>query len=158
MGCYWHGFTTKNHHARLLICAWVIIIRCQPQWHTKCKGYAGGTTTIRTATYYGLKLQGQLDPWKHIGRAKAKRKNLTKRTNNMSQKREEKLFIDSGWSTTPIYGGIRHWDLVMDDNTGFLWSYFLQKKSDTSEVMINLITNLKKLKVEMSGGTYQVQQ
>ena len=63
----------------------------------------------------------------------------------MSQKREEKLFIDSGWSTTPTYGGIRHWDLVMDDNTGFLWSYFLQKKSDTSEVMINLITHLKKL-------------
>ena len=35
----------------------------------------------------------------------------------------------------------------MDDHTGFLWSHFLENKSDTSDVMINLIKHLEKLGV-----------
>ena len=83
----------------------------------------------------------------HCGMSKARQKNLVKQTDIKSQKRGEKLFIDSSWSTQPTYGGTKYWLLVMDDNTGFLWSHFLENKSDTSDVMINLIKHLEKLGV-----------
>ena len=95
-----------------------------------CMGHAGEGSTRWTAAYYGLKLQGKLDPCKHCGLAKARQKNLAKLTDIKSQKRGERLFIDSSWSNTPTYGGTRYWLLVMDDYTGFLWTYFL-KKSQT---------------------------
>ena len=115
----------------------------------KCMAHAGETTTRWTAAYYGLKLQGELDPCTHCGMAKARQKNLVKMTDIKSQIRGERLFIDSSWSTKPTFGGTRYWLLIMDDKTGFLWTYFLHKKSDTSEVMINLITHLDKQGVKV---------
>ena len=42
------------------------------------------------------------------------------------------------------YGGAKFWLLVMDDATGFIWSFFLKYKSQVKDKMIELIKDLDK--------------
>ena len=53
------------------------------------------------------------------------------------------MFDVSSIKTRSI-GGAKYWLLVMDDATGFTWSYFLKKKSEVPMTMVKLIKHLKK--------------
>ena len=94
-----------------------------------CMSHVGEEATRNTAKYYGLTVAGKLDPCTPCGLAKARQKNLAKITDVKSQQRGERLFLDLSWTRQPSYGGSRYWLLIMDDFTGYVWTYFLKEKS-----------------------------
>ena len=55
----------------------------------------------------------------------------------------ERLFFYISSSWTPIFGGKKHWLLVIDDNNSYACSFFLKEKFNLADVMLGLIKNLK---------------
>ena len=55
----------------------------------------------------------------------------------------ERIFIDISSPKTASLGEKHHWLLVVDDCTDMSWSYFLKKKSETSNKINSLIKDLK---------------
>jgi hypothetical protein len=43
------------------------------------------------------------------------------------------------------YGGSKFWALVVDDYSGYCWSYFLKRNSDLKTTLIGLLDELKNL-------------
>ena len=57
--------------------------------------------------------------------------------------------LNISWTNKPSYGGTKYWALVMDDCTGFLWSYFLKEKDELSPNIIALIKHLKTFNINV---------
>ena len=55
----------------------------------------------------------------------------------------EKLFFDISSHLTLTFGGKKHWLLVIDDSSNYVWRFFLKEKSDLADIMLGLIENLK---------------
>jgi transposase InsO family protein len=98
----------------------------------------GADATRLTAKHYGLTVSGKLEPCTHCGMAKARQTNLAKSTDVRSQIKGERLFIDLSWTLQPSYGGTKYWLLVMDDLTGYVWSFFLKTKDEVAETVLAL--------------------
>ena len=45
--------------------------------------------------------------------------------------------------STATVGGKKHWLLVIEDSTDYVWNYFLKEKSELKNVVVCLIKNLK---------------
>ena len=70
---------------------------------------------------------------------KAKQQSVRKMAVVLSKFLGEKLFFDISSPLTPIYGGKKHWLLVVDDSSNYNWSFFQKEKSDLADVMLGLI-------------------
>ena len=55
----------------------------------------------------------------------------------------DRLVLDISLPSTPTIRGKKHWLLVMEDSTKYVWSYVLKEKLDLAGVMMDLIKNLK---------------
>jgi hypothetical protein len=75
--------------------------------------------------------------------AKAKQKNTNKVAKGGSQNSGERIYIDISSIKGENFGGSKFWALIVDDYTDFCWSYFLRKKSDLKEKLVNFIQELK---------------
>ena len=53
------------------------------------------------------------------------------------------VFLDIRSIKTKNFGGAKFWLLLVDDATGFKFSYFLKKKSETAARVVALIKHLK---------------
>ena len=60
-----------------------------------------------------------------------------------SQITSERFFLDISSVKTRSFGGSKFWLLLVDDATGFQFSYVLKKKSETAEKVIALMKHLK---------------
>ena len=52
------------------------------------------------------------------------------------------MFFDVSSIKARSYGGAKYWLLVMDDATGFIWSYFIKFKLQVKDKMVELIKHL----------------
>ena len=68
---------------------------------------------------------------------------MCKKSSKRSNKPCDRLCLDISSPTAKSLGGKQHWLLVMDDCTGYLWSYFLKEKSDLQDEVLGLIKDLK---------------
>ena len=68
---------------------------------------------------------------------------MNKGVSSKSKIPDERIFIDISSPKTATLGGKHRWLLVVDDCTDMTWSYFLKKKSETSDKIILLIKDLK---------------
>ena len=75
--------------------------------------------------------------------SKAKEQDVSKKAVAQSKLLGERLFFEISSPSTPIFGGQKCWLLIIDDNSHFIWSFFLKEKSDLANGMIGLIKNLK---------------
>ena len=62
--------------------------------------------------------------------AKAHQAKVKKLPMQQSKNTGKRLFIDINSPNTPSLGGKTHWLLIVDDCTGYTWSYFQCQKSD----------------------------
>ena len=46
-------------------------------------------------------------------------------------------------SLTTIFGGKKHWLLVIEDSSDYAWGYFLKDKSTLKNVMLGIVNDLK---------------
>ena len=108
-------------------------------------GHFGEEKTRAVAKYYGVKLSGKFEPCSDCAKAKAKQANVPKSIPD--EKRStipgERLFFDISSIKSKSFGGAKFWLLIVDDATGFAFSYFLKKKSETSRKIVSLIEHLK---------------
>jgi hypothetical protein len=81
--------------------------------------------------------------------AKAKQKNTNKVAKGGSQNSGERIYIDISSIKGENFGGSKFWALIVDDYTDFCWSYFLRKKSDLKEKLVNFIQELKTKKIDV---------
>lgn len=106
-------------------------------------GHPSEATTRATAKAYGVKLVGQLKPCENCALSKAKAKKINKAPVKRATTPGGRLCIDISSPSTKSIGGKCHWLLVVDDCTDYAWSFFLKKKSETKDIMIALIKELK---------------
>jgi hypothetical protein len=106
-------------------------------------GHPSLDTTRRTAKFYGIKLTGTMDICENCGLGKSKREAVKKISESSSKIPGERLFIDISSIQAESFGGSKYWLLILDDFTGVSWSYFLKKKSDLSERVMELLKDLK---------------
>ena len=106
-------------------------------------GHPCEATTRATAKAFGVRLIGQMKPCKDCALSKAKAKKISKVPVKRASKPGGRLCIDISSPSTKSVGGKCHWLLVVDDCTDYAWSFFLNKKSETNDIMIALIKELK---------------
>ena len=76
------------------------------------------------------------------GKAKAAAIPKTVEDEKRSKKPGERLAFDVSSIKARSYGGAKYWLLVMDDATGFIWSYFLKFKSQVKDKIVAMIKHL----------------
>ena len=105
-------------------------------------GQPGEDVTRATGKHMDLKITGTFTPCKGCEVAKAKQSRMNK---GVTSKKNpgKRIFIDISSPMTVNLGGKHRWLLVVDDCTNMTWSYFLKKKSETSDKSLSLIKNLK---------------
>jgi len=58
----------------------------------------------------------------------------------------ERLYVDISSNQGVSFGGSKFWALIVDDYSGYCWSYFMKTKSELKERVIDLIKELRNVK------------
>jgi transposase InsO family protein len=98
-----------------------------------------------TGKSFGYDVVGNYMTCEACSVAKARRKNINKDWKGSSITPGERLYVDISSIKGESYGGSKFWALVVDDYSGYCWSYFLKQKSDLKTTLIGLIDELKHL-------------
>ena len=91
----------------------------------------------------GVNLIGKLENCEDCILAKIKQKNVRKQGINKAKTAGERLLIDISLIKGESFGKSKHWLLIEDQFTNMRWSFFLNKRTEMSEKVINLIKELK---------------
>jgi hypothetical protein len=108
-------------------------------------GHVSEEKARAVAKYYGVKLVGKFNPCSACAEAKARQKNIPK---VVSDDRKcdivgERLHMDISSIKEKSFGGAKYWLLVLDEATGYAFSFFLKRKSDTGDTILNLVRDLR---------------
>jgi len=97
------------------------------------------------AKYYGVKLTGKFKVCTHCAEAKARQANIPKDVpeENKTEVPGERLHMDISSIKARSFGGAKYWLLVLDEATGFIFSFFLHRKKDTAQIIVDLIRHLR---------------
>lgn len=101
-------------------------------------GHASMKTCREMAKYYGWIILGQDYVCDSCAHAKAKQKNISKEVTRETTI-GQKMLIDISSIKAKSYGGSKFWLLLMDDASDYCWSYFLKKKSELADCVVNKI-------------------
>jgi hypothetical protein len=89
-----------------------------------------------TAKQLGIKYTDQPHPCEHCAQAKLRIKNIPKVTTHIAATDiGERIMFDISSVKVPSTGGNKHWLLVMDEFSGYIWSLFLPHRSDVTVTM-----------------------
>lgn len=96
------------------------------------------------AKYYGVKLTGKFEVCTHCAQAKARQANIPKEVpeEDKTEVPGERLHMDISSIKARSFGGAKYWLLIIDEATGFAFSYFLKRKNETAQIVVNLIKHL----------------
>jgi len=108
-------------------------------------GHVSEDKTRAVAKYYGVKLVGTFRACSACAEAKARQKNVPK---VVAEDRKcnvigERLHMDISSIKARSFGGAKYWLLVLDEATGYAFSFFLKRKSDTPSTILKLVQDLK---------------
>ena len=97
------------------------------------------------AKYYGVKLVGKFEVCSDCAQAKARQANVNKEVpdENKSNVPGERFHMDISSIKARSFGGAKYWLLVLDEATGFIFSFFLKKKSETAQRIVDLVKHLR---------------
>ncbi len=109
----------------------------------KMLGHPGKETTIKTSKYYGVIVEGNLDPCDACALSKSKQKNVAKKSEVKATRAGERLFMDTSSIKAKSFGGSKFWLLVVDDYTDMCWCFLLKNKSEMCNKMLELVKDLK---------------
>ena len=104
-----------------------------------------------TANYYGIELSGTFPNCVSCSIEKVSQSNIPKENTNKSTIPGDLMYLDISSMTQVSSGGNKHWALMVEEATRYKKSFFLEKKNDEIEVMIDWLKELKnkyKIKVQ----------
>jgi hypothetical protein len=109
----------------------------------KILGHCGEMATRMTGKSFGYDVIDDYMTCEAFSVAKARQKNINKDWKGGSITPGERLYADISSIKGESYGGSKFWALVVNDYSGYCWSYFLKHKSDLRTTLIGLLDELK---------------
>jgi len=109
----------------------------------KILGHCGENSARLTGKALGFQVTGKFDTCEACSIGKARQKNVNKEWKGGSTTPGERLFVDISSIKGNSFGGAKFWALIVDDFTSYCWSYFLKRKDELAEKVIDLIKELK---------------
>ena len=108
-------------------------------------GHVSEAKARAVAKYYGVKLVGKFETCSACAAAKARQMNIPKEIPEASKCKVvgEKLHFDISSIKARSFGGAKYWLLVLDEATGYIFSFFLRRKKDTAQTIIRLVKHLR---------------
>ena len=108
-------------------------------------GHVSEEKARAVAKYYGVKLSGKFVPCSACAEAKARQRNIPK---SVPDDRKcsvvgERLHMDISSIKARSFGGAKYWLMVLDEATGYAFSYFLKRKCHTATTVLQLVRDLK---------------
>ena len=110
------------------------------EYFHKVTGHAGHHAT---AKYYKVDLTGKVNNCLSCSLEKIRQKNIPKKNEDKSRNPGERMYLDISSMRKPIMGGRQHWVMLVDEATKYKKSFFLKKKSEQVEPIIDWIKALK---------------
>jgi transposase InsO family protein len=89
---------------------------------------------------------GTFDTCEACSIGKAKQKNINKQWKGGSSVPGERLYVDISSIQGLSFGRAKFWALIVDDFSGYCWSYFLRAKPELKERILDLVKELKNVK------------
>ena len=102
-----------------------------------------------TAHHYGVKLRGTFTPFYSCSLAKIKQKKIVKFTDSKTTQKGERLYLDISSVKGESAGGSKFWLLIIDDFSDHCWSFFLRRKSQLSENVVQLLHQIQQQHIQV---------
>ena len=113
------------------------------EYFHRATGHAGHHLMDATAKYYKVDLTGKVNNCLSCSLEKIRQKNIPKKNEDKSKNPGERMYLDISSMRKPSMGGRQHWLMLVDEATKFKKSFFLKKKKEQVEPIIDWIEALK---------------
>ena len=96
-----------------------------------------------TAKYYKVYLTGKVNNCLSCSLEKIRQKNIPRKNEDKSKNPGERMYLDISSKRKPRMGGRQHWVMLVDEATKYKKKFFLKKKNEQVEPIIDWIKALK---------------
>ena len=115
----------------------VVNSRQSKEYFHKVTGHAGHHLMGATAKYYKVNLTGKVNNCLTCSLEKIRQNNIPKKNEDKSNKPGERMYLDISSMRKPSIGGRQHWVMLVDEATKYKKSYFLKKKNEQVQPIID---------------------
>jgi hypothetical protein len=115
----------------------------------KVLGHCGEVNARLTGKAYGYEVTGKFDVCEACSVGKARQKNINKEWKGGSSISGERLYVEINSIKGTSFGGAKFWALIIDDFSSYCWSYFLKKKDELKDKVVELIKELKNENIQV---------
>ena len=113
------------------------------EYFHRVTGHAGHHLMDATAKYYKVDLTGKVNNCLSCSLEKIRQKNIPKKNEDKRKNPGERMYLDISSMRKPSMGGRQHWVMLVDEATKYKKSFFLKKKNEQVEPIIDWIKALK---------------
>ena len=113
------------------------------EYFHRVTGHAGHHLMDATAKYYKVDLTGKVNNCLSCSSEKIRQQNIPKKNEDKSMNPGERMYLDISSMRKPSMGGRQHWVMLVDEATKYKKSFFLKKKNEQVEPIIDWIKALK---------------
>ena len=115
------------------------------EYFDRVTGHAGHHFMDATAKYYSYKvnLTGKVNNCLSCSLEKIRQKNIPKKNEDKSKNPGERMFLDISSIRKPSMAGRQHWVMLVNEATKYKKSFFLKKKNEQVDPIIDWIKALK---------------
>ena len=113
------------------------------EYFHRVTGHAGHHLMDATAKYYKVNLTGKVNNCLSCSLEKIRQKNIPKKNEDKSKNPGETMYLDISSMRKLIMGRRQHWVMLVDEATKYKKSFFLKKKNEQLEPIIDWIKALK---------------
>jgi hypothetical protein len=131
----------------------------------KLLGHCGEVNARLTGKAYGYEVTGKFDVCEACSTKKARKKNINKEWKGGSSISGKRFYVDISSIKGTSFGGAKFWALIIDNFLSYCWSYFLKKKDELKDKVVERIKELKNknirvkfLRLDDAGENYALEE
>ena len=109
------------------------------EYFHRVTGHAVHHLMDATAKYYKVNLTGKVNNCLSCSLEKIRQKNIQKKNENKSENPGERMYLDISSMRKQSMGGRQHWVMLVDEATKYNKSFFLKKKNEQVEPIVDWI-------------------
>ena len=113
------------------------------EYFHKVTGHAGCHLMDATAKYYKVDLTGKVNNCLSCSLEKIRQQNIPMKNEDKISNPGERMYLDISSMRKPSMRGTQHWVMLVDEATKYKKSFFLKKKNEQVEHIIDWIIALK---------------
>ena len=113
------------------------------EYFHRVTGNAGHHLIDATAKYYKVDLMGKVNNCLSCSLEKIRQKSIPKKDEDKTKNPGERMYLNISSMRKPSIGGKQHWVMLVDEATKYKKSFFLKKKNEQVEPIIDWVKSLK---------------